>query len=585
MPKSDQYWQGRQELKYLAGEKKVDDYYKDLKKSFEMAKRDIQYAINGFTLRYSIVNEMTYADSMKALNRMEIGELQDFIDRVADNMGRFDLKLENMSIKARITRYEAMLKQADALLQQLYATEYQSKGEELLKEVYSDSYYRTWFNIDQYHGFHQEFAQISVKTIEELITYPFDGADFSTRLWKQKDHMLHQLNESITTMLVQGRNPQTLAKDFAKKFETKEKDAYRLLHTEGSFVMEQASQAAYKEDGVEKYRWLATLDIDTCENCRALDGKTFDVDKAVVGVNMPPLHAYDRCTTVPAYDDDDLSEETRVARDPITGKGYAVPADMTYDQWHKKFIEGNPEAMLEEKKWKNRHADKKQYESYKQMLGKEYIPKSFDKFQNMKYGEGNEYGVLKAQAKGMTYYNKAVANEPEITEQVKKVAKTSGMETVGLEYRIKGKESYLRKIKSKYDPNGNEYEVKDILRYTYTSSPVDLSEKTLNAVEVYKGLGYNTIEIKNYWIKDTDPYKGINTTIQAPSGQKFELQYHTPESFELKNGKLHELYEEQRLISDRSSKEYLKLDDEMYELSEKLTIPAGIERVKSHGQN
>lgn len=57
-------------------------------------------------------------------------------------------------------------------------------------------------------------------------------------------------------MLIQGHNPQTLAKDFATKLETKGKEAYRLLHTEGSFIMEQASQAAYKEDGVEKYPGL-----------------------------------------------------------------------------------------------------------------------------------------------------------------------------------------------------------------------------------------------------------------------------------------------------------------------------------------
>jgi SPP1 gp7 family putative phage head morphogenesis protein len=584
MPKSKQYWQERQELKYLSGEQKVNDYYAGLKKSFEMAKRDIQYVINGLTLRYSISNEMTYADAMKALNKKEIGELKDFIDRVAQNIGKYDLKLENMSVKARITRYEAMLMQVDALLQELYAVEYQHKGEELLKDVYSDSYYRSWYNIDQYHGFHQEFAQVSTQTIEELITYPFDGADFSTRIWKQKDHMLHQLNESITSMLIQGRNPQTLANDFSKKFETKEFEAYRLLHTEGSFIMEQSSQAAYKEDGVEKYKWLATLDLKTCERCRERDGKTYDVDKAVVGVNMPPLHSFDRCTTVPHYDNENMVDRTRMARDPVTGKGYEVSADMNYKQWHKEFIEDNPGAAVAEKKWKNRKSDKHQYEGYKNILGEDYLPKSFDVFQELKYSGGNEYGILKAQVKGMSYYNKAITNEPEITDHIKEVAESVGMDTVGIEYRIKGKDSYLRKIKSKYNPAGNEYEVKDIIRYTYTTSPVDLSEKALNAIEVHKSMGYNTLEVKNYWIVDTDPYNGINTTIQSPSGQKFELQYHTSESFELKNGKLHDLYEEQRLISDRSSEEYLRLDDEMYELSDELTIPAGIERIKSHGQ-
>ena len=336
MPKS--YWEKRQELTYLAGEKKLDEYYKGLQKAFEQAKKEIQLVINDFYMRYAKENKVTYAEAQKLLSKVEIGELQDFIDLVNKNMGKYKLKLNNMFIKARITRYQALEKQIDAILQQLYAIEYEYKGKELLKEVYEDSYYRTWFNIDQYHGFHQEFAQINPRTIDKLIRYPFNGATFSARIWKQKDHMLQVLIEDITTMLVQGKNPQTLAENFAKRFKTKEFEAYRLLHTESSFIIEQGSLAAYKEDGVEKYQILATLDMRTSDICRSEDGKVYDVDKATVGVNYPPFHPFCRSTTVPVYEDDDLSEETRVARDPATGKVYEVPANMNYKQWYDVYI-------------------------------------------------------------------------------------------------------------------------------------------------------------------------------------------------------------------------------------------------------
>jgi len=285
-----------------------------------------------------------------------------------------------------------LLEQIDAILQRLYAIEYEYKGQELLKEVYKDSYYRTWFNIDQYHGFHQEFAQINPRTIDELIRYPFNGADFSTRIWKQKDHMLQVLTEYITTMLIQGRNPQTLARDFAKRFNTKEYEAYRLLHTESSFIIEQATLAAYKEDGVEKYQILATLDHRTSEICREQDGKMYDIDKVTVGVNYPPFHPFCRTTTVPYYEDDE--DSTRVARDPITGKTYEVPADMTYEEWYDKYIKNNPEALLAEKKWKNRYADKKQYEKYKEVLGKDLGVKSLDEFQELKYNNIKKWEKL-----------------------------------------------------------------------------------------------------------------------------------------------------------------------------------------------
>jgi SPP1 gp7 family putative phage head morphogenesis protein len=332
------YWEKRQLQRYLSGEQKVVDYYKDLKKSFEQAKREIHKVVNDFVMRYGVENNSpSYTTAMRTLNKVEIGDLQAFIDKAKENMGKYDLELSNMSIRARITRYQALEKQIDVILQQLYGIEYQYKGEEVLKDIYSDSYYQTWFGIDQYKGFHQEFAQVSAKTVEELIKYPFNGADFSTRLWKQKAYTLQSLSENITTMLIQGRNPRVLAPAFAKKFASSEFEAYRLLHTEMSFMAEQGSQRAYKEDDVEKYQWLATLDMLTCEECQGMDNKVFDTGKGIVGVSMTPKHPLCRCTTIPYYEEDE--EETRVARD-AKGKTYKLPANVSYPEWLKMYIHG-----------------------------------------------------------------------------------------------------------------------------------------------------------------------------------------------------------------------------------------------------
>ncbi|MDF2907464.1 MAG: phage head morphosis protein family [Herbinix sp.] len=332
------YWEKRQVQKYLSGEKLVSDYYRDLKKSFEQSKREIEKVIRDFVMRYGVENESpSYADALQKLNQVEIGDLQAFIDKAKENMGKYNLELNNMSIRARITRYQALEKQIDIVLQQLYGIEYQYKGEETLKNIYSDSYYRTWFNLDQYFGFHAEFAQISAKTVEELIRYPFDGANFSGRIWKQKAHLLQQLNESVTTMLIQGRNPRELAGEFSKKFVTKEYEAYRLLHTEASFIIEQGTQAAYKEDDIEEYQWLATLDMVTCEHCQERDGKKFKTSEGVVGKTIPPLHPFDRCTTIPVIGEED-EDETRVARNKTTGKNYKVPASVTYKEWKEKYV-------------------------------------------------------------------------------------------------------------------------------------------------------------------------------------------------------------------------------------------------------
>lgn len=77
---------------------------------------------------------------------------------------------------------------------------------------------------------------------------------------------------------------------------------------------------SYLADGVENYKYVATLDLETCEKCASLNGKIFKVREAEFGVNFPPMCNQCRCTTVPYFEDSDYSKGTRIARYPITGK-------------------------------------------------------------------------------------------------------------------------------------------------------------------------------------------------------------------------------------------------------------------------
>lgn len=335
------YWQERQEAMYKAGEMRVNKYFTRLEKAFNQTRRELQKTIDAFYFRYAEENGLSFAAAQKKLDAEELGELRDFIDLAMQNIGRYNQQVNNMSIKARITRYQALEAQVDAILRQLYAIDYEAETEKTMQEVYGDTYYRTWYNADQYHGFHAEFAQVNPTVVEKLLEYPFNGAAFSERLWKQKDHLQAQLMEAVTTMLIQGRHPSTLTKDFAKKMNSKKFDAYRLLHTESSFLMSEATHAGYKEDGVPKYEILTTLDSKTCNVCGKLDNKVYEVGKEVTGVNMPPFHPLCRCTTVPHYDDTSTEGLTRAARDPETGKNYEVPADMTWEEWKEKYVVRN----------------------------------------------------------------------------------------------------------------------------------------------------------------------------------------------------------------------------------------------------
>ena len=388
------YWRKRQEAMYKVGEMQVNQYFKRLEKAFNQSKRELQKTIEAFYFRYAEENGLSFVAAQKRLDAEELGELNDFIALAMDNIGKYNQQVNNMSLKARVTRYQALEMQVDAILRQLYAIDYQAESEKTMQEVYEDTYYRTWYSIDQYHGFHQAFAQVEPRVVEKLLEYPFNGAAFSSRLWKQKDHLQTQLTEAVTTMLIQGRHPSTLTKEFAKKMQSKKFDAYRLLHTESSFLMSEATHAGYKEDGVEKYEILATLDSKTCEICGELDGNVYEVGKEITGVNMPPFHPLCRCTDVPHYADTPTKGMVRVARDPGTGKTYEVPADMTYKQWHEQYVEKNPDKLLAERKLKNKKADNEQFQRYRKILGKD-APETLDSFQTMKYTDSEKWNAKK----------------------------------------------------------------------------------------------------------------------------------------------------------------------------------------------
>lgn len=207
---------------------------------------------------------------------------------------------------------------------------------------------------------------------------------------------------------------------------------------------------------------------------------------------------------------------------------------------------------------------------------------NIEKLRKIKSKDKNGYRLIKSRIKEISYYNKAVKWEPEITAQVKAAARKAGMDMAGIDNRIKSRTAYLDKIERKCSTCGCQYEVKDVLRYTYTAPGEELVEKVSKVIDHYAGSGYNIVEIKNYWLDGRSPYNGINTTLRSPKGQIFELQYHTPESFRVKNGKMHELYEMQRYIKDAGSREYLELGNQMFSLIGSMEVPRNIEKLENH---
>lgn len=586
--KTSEYWARRMEMIQDAQLHKGEDYLRNLEKYYIRLEQEIESKISTWYQRYATNNSISMTEAKQILTSGELREfrwsVEEYIQYGKENAisQEWIKELENASTRVHVNRLESLRYQLQQQVEVLYGNQIDDI-DNLIRNIYQDGYNHIAYEIQKGFSIGYSLSSINNNQMDKIISKPwtYDGKTFSDRIWTNKQTLINNLQTNLTQSVITGKSSNKIIKEMSKSCNTDKSKVSRLVMTESAAFSSRAQEDAYKELSVKQYEIIATLDLRTSEVCQSLDGHVFEMSEYAVGSTAPPFHCYCRTATAPHFEDD---YGERIARSH-DGKTYFIPSDMKYKEWYEKYVKNDPDAIATKKKLENLDNDKKQYKKYKQVLGKEYVPNSFEAFRKIKYTDEYEYGVLKTQFKGMGYYNKAILNEPEVTNHIKRVAEITGMKIEGLDFKIKGKDSFIRKIRKNYNIEGNEYEIKDILRYTYTDIPEELVEKTQKTIVINSNMGYNTIEVKNYWLNKNIPYNGINTIVKTKNGQKFEIQYHTPESFELKNGKLHRLYEAQREISDRTSDEFIRIDDEMYELSDELTVPREIERIKSYGRD
>lgn len=142
-----------------------------------------------------------------------------------------------------------------------------------------------------------------------------------------------------------GKSIQKIAKELSEYMNVGIYNATRLVRTEVNHFANEAEMLSYEELGIEKYRYIATLDNRTCDHCAELDNKVFNVKDRKPGKNCPPIHSNDRCTTVAEFDDDVLDGLQRRARDE-NESSILVPQDMSYQQWYNKYIKNPQEQKI-----------------------------------------------------------------------------------------------------------------------------------------------------------------------------------------------------------------------------------------------
>ena len=406
MAKSSEYWKKRLENIAATQNKRADDYIESLELQYKKAMASIQRDLEAFYARYANAEGVDMATARKLLSNAEKEmwevSLEEYRKMALDE--ELIEQIESMYSKSRVSRLKALEMQIRAQLETLYS-ELNTELGALLTDTFADTYYQTVYEIQKGTGIGTNFALFNEDAVKKIVSKPWKWGHFSSTVWNNKDLLLGELEIALSQAFIRGDRIDKVIKTFDKRMGVGYSRAANIIQTEHAYIVGEATFKGYEETGVERYQYLATLDTRTSTICRDMDGEKFKLSEKVVWLNYPPLHCRCRSTTVPYFEDEE-SYGKRIARD-YEGKVYYVPEEMTYHDWYDKYVKGNPDELLAEKKHQNRHSDKKQYERYKELLGKE-VPRSLDEFQNLKYTDDKKWKELKDKFKVENVFNKIV---------------------------------------------------------------------------------------------------------------------------------------------------------------------------------
>ena len=344
MQRNAEYWQGRAVILEQAQYNKSIDYFNTLDTQYKRAIAQTEKDINAWYSRYATENKVTFQEAQKMLNARELKEFKwtvdDYIKYGKENAlnAQWVTQLENASARYHITRLEALKVQMQHQAEVLMGNEVDGVTN-LIEGIYTDSYYRTIFDIQRGTGVGFSFAVLDKDGVQRVMSKPWtpDGTNFSKRIWgEHRPALVADLHEQLTQATIRGENPKTLAAKIAKRYGVKQSQAENLCMTEGAYFRSYGQLQGYKESGVEEYEICATLDNKTSETCQHMDGQHFPLNKWAVGKTAPPFHNRCRTATMPYFDDEFTADEKRIARNE-EGKSYYVDGDITYKTWAKKY--------------------------------------------------------------------------------------------------------------------------------------------------------------------------------------------------------------------------------------------------------
>ena len=341
--KNQDYWTKRKaNLIYEQmdkAEKQADKFDKVYKESKAYLDKQINKIFDKFQRDYGLSERDARHVLKNMKDQKDLNELRKVLEARPDdpNIQRLLADLDSPAYAYRMKRLERLSADLDSMRESIYHSE--KKGSDAFySDLMKDSYYKATFDLQQQTGLAYSFSDLPETEIKRLQGLKWTGEAYSDRIWSNTGALASSVKDELLVSLMTGRSVRDTSQAIAERFEVGQNKARRLVRTESAFFHNQMELLSYEDAEITKYKFVAVLDKRTSHICQEHDNKVYDTDKAVPGVNYPPLHPWCRSTTIAHDEDIDYSKLERRARNPETGKVEYVPADMSYKEWYDKYV-------------------------------------------------------------------------------------------------------------------------------------------------------------------------------------------------------------------------------------------------------
>ena len=292
-------WTDRQEQLKQSAEKSESALKKRLEKFYDAEFKRLEKEIAAYYQQYGQDNVIAYRNLLQSLSDEDRRLLMERMDDFAEKYPQY---ANLMPVRESIYRLDRLR----GLQHSVFMTEAEIAGytnDQIEAHLMRLSQQGLNYGMETL-GFGKNFYSINDDIVRQFVDVPWcNGENFSTRIWNDTNRLAQYLQQDLAQGFARGDSYARLVRNIRQRFQrVNRKDAYRLIYTEGTYVMAEATMQPFTED-FEKYRLSTVGDGKVCSICRGVAEETFDIADRQPGVNFPPIHPWCRCTFTVEVDD------------------------------------------------------------------------------------------------------------------------------------------------------------------------------------------------------------------------------------------------------------------------------------------